>query len=93
MTGQPASASELSSWLSASLNAQTRSTGIFVVVVSDRGGEQLGQDRAELDGLIGQSLRRLPHRRVLQIAGAKRPDDARQHARFELVVQDVAARR
>ncbi len=65
---------------------------VLVIVVGNRGGEQLGQDGAELDRLFGQPLRGLPHRGILQIAGADRADDPRQYAGFEIVVQDVAAR-
>ena len=65
---------------------------VLVVVVLDRGGEQLGQDGAELDRPLGHALRRLPHRGVLQVAAPDRADDAREHARLEEVVQDVPAR-
>jgi hypothetical protein len=66
---------------------------ILVIFVGDRGGEQFGKNGSELDRLLGQPLRHFPHRGVLQIAGTDRPDDLRQHARFEEVVQNVPARR
>ena len=65
---------------------------IFVMIVGDRGREQLGQDGAELDRPVGEALRDLPHRGVLQIAAPDRTGDARKHPRFEKVMQDVAAR-
>jgi len=46
-----------------------------------------------LTGFPSEPLCDLPHRAVLQIAGAERADDARQYPRFELVVQDRPARR
>ena len=65
---------------------------VLVIVVGDRGGEQLRQDGAEFDRTLGHALRHFPHRGVLQIAAADRPDDLRKHPRFEEVVQDMAAR-
>jgi hypothetical protein len=65
---------------------------ILVVVVLDGSGDQLGQDGAELDRLLGQALRRLPHCGVLQPAAPHRPDDPGKNARLEKVMQDVPAR-
>src|SRR5262249_19139945 len=58
---------------------------IFVVIIGDGGGEELRQDGAELHGFRGQTLRRLPHYRVLQIARAEWSNDPRQDTRFELI--------
>src|SRR4029077_678680 len=46
----------------------------------------------ELDRLPGHALRHFKHGGILQIATRDRPDDAGHHARFEIVVQDVARR-
>ena len=64
----------------------------LVVAVGDREGDQLRPDGAELDRLLGHALRGLPHRGVLQVAAPDRADDARHHARLQVVVQDVAGR-
>src|ERR1041385_5472265 len=53
---------------------------------------RLGADGAELDRLAGHPLRHLPDRGVLQLAAGDRPDDARHHPRFQVVVQDVPGR-
>lgn len=55
---------------------------VLVVFIGNRSGEQLGQNGPEFDRLIRQPLGHLPHRGVLQVAGADGPDDLRQHARF-----------
>ncbi len=65
----------------------------LVVPVLQREGDDLGRHRAELDRLRGEALRRLPHRGVLQIAAADRSGDDRHDARFQIVVQNVAARK
>jgi hypothetical protein len=65
---------------------------VLVIVVLDGSRDQLGQDRAELDRLLGHALRRLPHRRVLQGAAPYRPDDPREHARLKKIVQNMPAR-
>ena len=49
---------------------------ILVVFVGDGGRELFGQNGAELDRLLGQSLRHLPHSGILQIAGADQPNGA-----------------
>ena len=93
ITGQPASASSWYSSLSASAMANMRSGHALVVAVLHREGDDLRRHRAELHRPLGDALRRLPHRGVLQIAAADRADDRRHHARFQIVVQDVAARK
>ena len=65
----------------------------LVMAVLRSEGDDLGRDRAELDRLLGEPLRRLPQRGVLQVAAADRADDRRHHPRFQVVVQDVAARK
>ena len=65
----------------------------LVVVVLQREGDELGRDGAELHRLRGQPLRGLPDLGVLHLAAADRADDRRHHARFQVVVQDVAARK
>ncbi len=65
----------------------------LVVTILQREGDDLRRYRAEFDRLGGEALRRLPHRGVLQIAAADRAGDDRHDARFQIVVQDVAARK
>ncbi len=65
----------------------------LVVAVLQREGDDLGRHRAEFDRLLGEALRRLPHRGVLQIAAPDRAGDDRHDPRFQIVVQDVAARK
>jgi len=65
---------------------------VLVVSVGDGGREQFGKNGPELDRFSSKPLRRLPHRGVLQIAGADGPDDLGQDARFEEVVQNMPAR-
>ena len=57
----------VSSSLSASAERPGALDRVLVVVVGDRGCQQLRQDGAELDRLPRQALRHLPHRRVLQV--------------------------
>ena len=64
----------------------------LVVLVLHREGDDLGRHRAPFHRLLGEALRRLPHLGVLQVAAADRPDHRRHHPRFQVVVQDVAAR-
>ena len=64
----------------------------LVVIVLHGEGDDLRRDVAEFYRPPGQPLGGLPHRGVLQIAAADWADDLRHHARFEVVVQDVAAR-
>ena len=65
----------------------------LIVPVLQREGDDLRRHRAEFDRLGGEALRRLPHRGVLQIAAPERAGDDRHDARFEVVVQNVAARK
>ena len=65
----------------------------LVVAVLHREGDDLGRHRAALHRPLGEALRRLPHRGVLQIAAADRPGDRRHHPRLQIVVQDVPARK
>ena len=65
----------------------------LVMAVLRSEGDDLGRDRAELDRLLGEPLRRLPQHGVLQVAAPDRADDRRHHPRFQVVVQDVAARK
>ena len=64
----------------------------LVVFVLHREGDQLRPDGAELDRLPGHALRHLPHGGVLQLAARDRAGDAGHHARFQIIVQDVAGR-
>ena len=66
---------------------------VLVVLVLHRKRHQLRRHRPELHRLARQALRRFPDLRILHLAGAQRPDDLRHHARFEVVVQDVPARK
>src|SRR5262249_51515988 len=65
----------------------------LVVLVADGERQQLGRDRAELDGLPGEPLRRLPELHVLQLAAPDWTDDARKYLGFDIVVQYVAPRK
>ncbi len=65
----------------------------LVVLVLDREGHELRRHRPELHRLLRQALRRLEDLRILHLAAPDRPDDPRHHARFQIVVQDVAARK
>jgi hypothetical protein len=60
---------------------------VLVIIIIDRGGQKLGQNRAKFDWPLGQSLGGFPHRGVLQIARAERPDNPRQYPRLELIMQ------
>src|SRR4029078_1521129 len=64
----------------------------LVVEVAYGHRHELGRDGAELQRAHGEALRRLPHGRVLQRAAPDRADEARHHAPFEDVVEDVPAR-
>ena len=72
ITGQPASASSWYSSLNASAMAIHALRDALVVLVLQREGDDLRRHRAELHRLLGEALRRLPHRGVLQVAAADR---------------------
>src|SRR5262245_17042478 len=63
-----------------------------IVPVGNGEGDQLGPDGAELDRLVGHTPSSLPHRGILQVAAADRPNDAGHYSGFQIVVQDVARR-
>ena len=65
----------------------------LVVTILQREGDDLRRDAAELHRLLGEALRGLPHRGVLQVAAPERSGDHRHDARFQIIVQDVAARK
>ena len=65
----------------------------LVVPVLQREGHDLRRHGAELDRPLGEPLRRFPHGGVLQIAAPDRAADDRHDPRFQIVVQDVAARK
>jgi hypothetical protein len=65
---------------------------VLVIIIINRGGQKLGQNRAKLDWPLGQSLGGFPHRGVLQIARAEWPDNL-QYPRFKLIMQNMLARR
>jgi len=66
---------------------------VLVVAVDRGGGEKLRQDGAELHRLCGQTLRHLPHGSVLQVAWPHGSHDLGKDAGFEIVMQDVSARK
>ncbi len=64
-----------------------------VVLVLHRKRHQLRCHRPELHRLLRQPLRRLEQLRILHLAPAHRAHQLRHHPRFEIVVQNVAARK
>ncbi len=66
---------------------------VLVVAVDRGGGKKLRQDGAELDRLCGQALGHFPHGGVLQVAGPDGSHDLGKDAGFEIIVQDVSARK
>ena len=65
---------------------------VGVVVVADRGADQLRRDGAELHRPRGHPLRDLPQRRVLQRTALDLADAARHHAALHHLEDDVALR-
>ena len=64
-----------------------------VVLVLHRERHQLRRHRPELHRLGRQPLRRLEQLRILHLAAPDRPHQLRHHPRFQVVVQDVPARK
>src|SRR6266568_3864596 len=64
-----------------------------VVLVLDGESDELWSDRAELDRLFGQALRGFPQFRILHLAASNGSDDFRHDPRFQVIVQDVSARK
>ena len=66
---------------------------VLVVFVLHGEGNQLRRDRAELDGLDRQPLSGFEELRELHFAAAHRTCQRRHHTRFQVIVQDVSARK
>jgi hypothetical protein len=65
---------------------------VLVVEVLHGERDELGRDGAELHGLARHALRGFVDLRVLHVAAADGAHDARHQARFDVVVENVAAR-
>ena len=63
------------------------------MLVLDGERNQFGRNGAKLYGLGGEPLRSLPDLGVLHLAAADGADQFRHHARFEVIVKNVAARK
>ena len=90
MIEQPAPASSSSSSRIAVLTSRISSSCVGVVIVADRGPDQLRRNRAELDRPRGHALRHLPQRGVLQRSPLDLVDAARHHAALHHLEDDVA---